>query len=101
MMNHLHHHPLMQLSTLKVTKPPDRIAKSLPSVFFNKSVTIETNNKNERSVVNLSSYVLSEIKRPVLQKGLKFSPIPGEPDMNEILDDLTLFEKNETKSLFS
>ncbi len=27
----------------------------------------------------------------VLEKGLKFSPTPGELAMNEILDDLTLF----------
>ncbi len=63
---------------------------------FDKSVTVDTNNKNERSVINLSSYVLSEIERSVLQKGLKFAPTPGEPDMNEILDDLRFFFRRMT-----
>ena len=59
--------------------------------FFDKTVDINTDNKNERSVVNLSSVILTEIERSVLEKGLKFCPTPGEPDMNELLDDLRLF----------
>ncbi len=48
-------------------------------------------NKNDRSDINLSSDVLSKIEKSVLEKGLKFSPTPGEPDMNELMDDLRLF----------
>ncbi len=38
-------------------------SKNITISFFDKSVTIDSNNKNERSVINLSSYVLSEIER--------------------------------------
>ncbi len=59
--------------------------------FFDKIVNINVNNKKERSVINLSSHVLTEIERAVLEKGLKFCPTPSEPDMIQILEDLRLF----------
>ncbi len=59
--------------------------------IFDKIVHINVNNKKERSVINLSSHVLTEIERAVLEKGLTFCPTPREPDMNQILEDLRLF----------
>ncbi len=58
---------------------------------MDKIVNINVNNKKERSVINLSSHVLTKIERVVLEKGLKFCQTPSEPDMNQILEDLRLF----------
>ncbi len=80
-----------------VTMSPTKGIFKVPSMrlitisFFNKKVTVNITNKTNRSVINLSSYVLSNIQKYVPEKGLKFSPTPGEQDMNEILDDLRLF----------
>ena len=38
----------------------------------------------ERSVVNLSSYQLSDAEMSVLQKGLTFCPTPGEPNTGDL-----------------
>jgi len=59
--------------------------------FFDKNIKVNVNNKSERSVINLSSHILTPTERSVLEKGLKFCPTPGEPNMNELLEDLRLF----------
>ncbi len=59
--------------------------------FFNKTVVVCPSNKNERSVINLSSVELSPSDRSLLLRGLKFCPTPGEPKMVEIKKDLRSF----------
>ena len=45
-------------------------------------------NQTHESVVNLSSRQLSDMDIKILQRGMKFCPTPGEPDMSELHDDL-------------
>jgi hypothetical protein len=59
--------------------------------FFDKLVTVDVNKKVERTVINLSSYDLKETDISVLLKGLKFCPTPGEPQIGQVLDDLSGF----------
>ncbi len=67
--------------------PPNHITIK----FFDKQTVVCLNNKNARCVVNLSSYDLTEQERSILLKGLKFCPTPGEPNMQEIRNDLKSF----------
>ncbi len=40
------------------------------------------------SVVNLSTHILTQAQRSLLEKGLNFCPTPGEPDMLELHKDM-------------
>ncbi len=59
--------------------------------FFNNETVVCLNNRDDRCVVNLSSYNLTETERSLLLKGLKFAPTPGEPNLQEIKQDLKAF----------
>ena len=48
----------------------------------------------DKSVVNLSSHILTPSQRSLLKKGLTFCPMPGEIDIAELKNDLYKFEKN-------
>ena len=43
------------------------------------------------NVVNLSNYTLTNPQEEVLNKGLKFCPTPGEPQMGDLQRDLDKF----------
>ncbi len=70
------------------------------SVLINNLLDIDWNKvantpiSNEKSVVNLSSHVLTESQQSLLKKGLNFCPMPGEPDIAELKNDLYKFERN-------
>ena len=59
--------------------------------FCDKKSVVCLNNKDARCVVNLSSHDLTEQERSVLLRGLTFCPTPGEPDLQEIKNDLKAF----------
>ena len=59
--------------------------------FFDKETIVCLSNKNARCVVNLSSYDLTDQERSVLLRGLKFCPTPGEPNIQELKEDLQSF----------
>lgn len=46
------------------------------------------------SVLNFSSHPLSPTELSFLQKGLKFCPTQGEPDMSSLANDLSHFHNN-------
>ena len=46
------------------------------------------------NVINLSDYPLTESQREILNKGLKFCPTPGEPQMGELRRDLDKFHRS-------
>ncbi len=48
----------------------------------------------DKSVVNLSTHVLTPSQKSLLSKGLNFCPMPGEPDVAELKNDLYKFERN-------
>ncbi len=48
----------------------------------------------EKSVVNLSEYTLSSPMISMLSKGLSFCPMPGEPNLIDLKNDLFKFEHN-------
>ncbi len=59
--------------------------------FFDKEKSVCLNNRDDRCVINLSSYDLSEIDRSLLLKGLSFCPTPGEPSLQDLKKDLKAF----------
>ena len=74
--------------------PPEATATTVKEIkiqFCNKDFVIDVSNKRNKCVVNLSTRVLSEIEMNVLEKGLKFCPTPGEPDLYNIQKDLRDF----------
>ncbi len=48
----------------------------------------------DKSVINLSSFQLSDHHISLLSKGLSFCPTPGEPDLGELRRDLDEFHRN-------
>ncbi len=54
----------------------------------------------ERSVVNLSSHVLTDAQLKLLKHGLTFCPTPGEPNMADLKRDLDTSLKCQTKGTF-
>ncbi len=48
----------------------------------------------ENSVVNLSDLTLSPAQTSLLSKGLSFCPMPGEPNLIDLKNDLFKFERN-------
>ena len=62
---------------------------TLHDVFLNDN---KSNNSSEvqihESVVNLSNRQLTEPEILILQRGMKFCPTPGEPDLSELHEDL-------------
>ena len=60
--------------------------------FLNK--ISEPYDKENKSVVNLSDYKLSNSEVSLLEKGLSFCPTPGEPDMGQLKRDLDTFHRN-------
>ena len=46
------------------------------------------------NVINLSDYPLTESQRDILNKGLKFCPTPGEPQMGDLRKDLDRYHRS-------
>ena len=70
--------------------------------FLNKTFKINTSNKRSRCVINLSDRNLTETEIDILEKGLKFCPTPGEPNMYDIHKDLrSFFRRMRLKAHFS
>ena len=59
--------------------------------FFDKTKVVCLNNKDDRCVINLSSFKFSEEERSLFLKGLTFCPTPGEPNIQDIKNDLRDF----------
>ena len=53
------------------------------------------------SIANLSSYTFTDAEISVLSKGLGFCPIPGAPDIGNIIHDLDAFKRRTRLQLFS
>ena len=51
-------------------------------------------------IVNLSKYILTKSETNVLSKGLGFCPIPGAPDIGNIIQDLDIFKRKTRLNLF-
>ena len=51
-------------------------------------------------IVNLSKYKLTKSETNVLSKGLGFCPIPGAPDIGNIIQDLDDFKRRTRLNLF-
>ena len=66
----------------------------------NSSNNETTNNDPPQSVVNLSSLTLTPPMVSLLSKGLNFCPTPGEPDINNLKQDLDTFHTSLRRSLF-
>ena len=67
---------------------------------INNNNNVLTNDTLSESVVNLSSLNLTPNMLSLLNKGLNFCPIPGEPDPNEIRQDLDKFHVSLRRKLF-
>ena len=72
-------------SDIDMLDQPD--VKPPPTVLRNKNNNSSENSIHE-SVVNLSHRQLSSTDINILQRGMKFCPTPGEPDISELHDDL-------------
>ena len=71
-------------------------------MFANKTFQINKSNQQNLCVVNLSNRVLTQTEIDILEKGLKFCPTPGEPNMYEIHKDLrTFFRRMRLKAHFT
>ena len=46
------------------------------------------------NVINLSDYPLSQSQKEILNKGLKFCPTPGEPQMGDLRKDLDKYHRS-------
>ena len=46
------------------------------------------------NVINLSDYPLTESQKEILNKGLKFCPTPGEPQMGDLRKDLDKYHRS-------
>lgn len=57
---------------------------------FIKAITLDHN----PMVLNYSSHVLTTDQLSTLERGLKFCPTPGEPDMGTLASDLHRFHNN-------
>ena len=81
-----------------------------PLKFYNQLCDMENNllkvfNKlNDiqyvNGIVNLSKYKLTKSETNVLSKGLGFCPIPGAPDIGNIIQDLDDFKRRTRLNLF-
>ena len=92
------------------TKNQEDIGIIEPLDFYHKLCDIENNllnvfNKLNNSeytngIVNLSSYLLTNTEISVLSKGLGFWPMPGAPDIGNIIQDLDAFKRRTRLQLF-
>ena len=62
------------------------VSHSNEHIYTNKNNSSEVT--THASVVNLSDRQLSESEIQILERGMKFCPTPGEPDMGELHEDL-------------
>ena len=50
-------------------------------------------NASNKSIINLSDKTLTLAEQSLLNKGLKFCPTPGNPDIGELWDDMSKLHK--------
>jgi hypothetical protein len=51
------------------------------------------NRMHNKSIVNLSNFILNRDHISILNRGLKFCPTPGPPNVGELREDLDRFHK--------
>jgi len=73
--------------------------QNLNSLYTNNNNNL-TNDTDSVSVVNLSSFQLTDAMTSLLSKGLNFCPTPGEPDVHSLRQDLDKFHVSLRRTQF-
>ena len=79
---------------IPVAIPHDTINNNIDESMYDIAISNKNNSSQtnlHESVVNLSNRQLTPIEIKILQRGMKFCPTQGEPDISEIHDDLDKF----------